>query len=172
MTDTFCSVILLGMSTTDNSVKVIEIVGLIGETSEFFLLPLHNVKELHLDMTKTTFMNSVGVKHWIMWTLKVPKSSKIILKKCPHMIASQASMVTGFLPSHFAIQSFFAPFLCPSCETEHNVELISGVHYQPAAAGVSSWIKLPEMKCPKCKGAENLEPDFFPEKVFSFLNHK
>ncbi len=157
---------------TDSSVKVIEIVGLIGETSPFFLLPLHNIKELHLDMTKTTFMNSVGVKHWIMWTLKVPKSIKVVLKKCPNMIASQASMVSGFLPANFEIQSFFAPFLCPSCETEHMVEHIAGVHYKRAVPEAPSWIKLPEIKCPKCKGPENLEPDFFIEKVFAFLNHK
>lgn len=155
-----------------NEIREIKIEGFIGETSDFFLLPTKGFKEFHLDLEKATYMNSVGVKHWISWTLKLPSTLKVILKKCPNMIANQASMVMGFLPPNFEIESFFAPYICSVCETEYSILFKAGENYQRDTEASSGWVKLPEVKCTKCAGQPELEPDFFPEKTFGFLKSK
>ncbi|MDZ4662727.1 MAG: hypothetical protein SGJ18_14025 [Pseudomonadota bacterium] len=150
-------------------IRTIDIEGPIGETSEFFLLPLFGLKEIHLNLEKATYMNSVGVKHWVNWAAKVPPEIKVILKKGPHIIANQASMVVGFLPKHFLIESFFAHFVCPSCELEVIIELRESEHFKRTSGEDAHWYKLPQPSCSKCPTETKLETDFFPEKLFAFL---
>ncbi len=114
-------------------------------------------------------MNSVGVKHWVEWAAKVPGDIKVILKKGPHLIANQASMVIGFLPKHFVIESFFVHYVCPNCELEVSIEMKESENYRRATASEAHWFKLPEPICTKCAGGKKLEADFLPEKLFAFL---
>jgi rubredoxin len=152
------------------NIKEVVLEGMIGETSDFFRYPTQNLDEMHINMAKVTFINSVGVKHWILWATKTSEKCKVLLLNCPFMIASQASTVVGFLPKNFLLESFFAPFLCPDCETEKSVLLQRGTHYDFAHDAQAAWKKVPDdMVCDKCKKAK-LEPDFFEDKVFAFLN--
>lgn len=158
------------MGYTDKAgIRTIEVEGLIGETSDFFLTTLSGIKEIHMNLKNATYMNSVGVKHWVNWASKIPAGVKVILKRCPSMIANQASMVVGFLPANFSIETFFAPFVCPECEGETLVELKSGEHYKMAEGADPYWFSLPEPICGKCPTSPKLETDFLPEKLFRFL---
>ena len=150
-------------------IRTITVEGPIGETTDFFLLPFFSIKEIHLNLEKATYMNSVGVKHWVNWAAKVPTALKVIIKKAPHMIASQASMVVGFLPKNFIIESFFVNFVCPNCELEFTSEMKESEQFKRTNGVDAPWFKLPEPICNKCSPETKLEPDFFPEKLFAFL---
>ncbi len=152
-----------------DGIRTINFEGPIGESANFFLLPFAGLKEIHLNLEKATYMNSVGVKHWINWAAKIPGQLKVILKKAPHLVANQASMVVGFLPKNFILESFFAPYVCPECEEETVLEFKESVNYKRMTHDQAHWFKLPEPICTKCPTKPKLESDFLPEKLFGFL---
>lgn len=157
------------MSYVDKAgLRTITIEGPIGETTDFFLLPFAGIKEMHLNFEKATYMNSVGVKHWVEWAAKIPIDVKVNLKKCPSYIANQSSTVVGFLPKKFHIESFYVHYVCPNCNLETSYELKESTHFKRTDSQIASWYKLPDLNCSKCL-SEKLEPDFIPEKIFGFL---
>jgi hypothetical protein len=163
----------LFMSTTTQVKQLsFNIVGLIGESADFFKVPVRDVHEIYLDMEKATYINSIGVKNWIMWTAKVPKNVKVTLAKCPFVVANQAATVAGFMPENFKFESFFAPFVCPSCENESMILLSRTVHFEYEMGEAQCWYKPPVVNCKKCAGNPELEPDFFADKIISFLKIK
>lgn len=148
----------------------VQMEGPVGETTPMFSLPLAGLKEIVLDMSKATTINSIGIKQWIMWTVKIPKDCVVRLINAPFIIAQQASMVVGFMKANMKIESLRLPYICTECDTEHMREAKLGVDYDYAApGGVPPKINIPEeAKCPKC-GKEKAEPDFLTEKTFKFL---
>ena len=147
----------------------VEMEGPIGETTPMFNLPLAGLKEINLDMSKTTSINSIGIKQWISWTLKIPADCTVKLVNAPFIIAQQASMVVGFMKANMHLESLRLPYICGECDTEHMREAKRGVDYAYRAEGVPSKINVPEQTtCPKC-GKNSAEPDFLTEKTFKFL---
>ena len=147
--------------------------GPISEKTEIFDQQIPNAlgSEIKVNMDKVTFINSIGVKNWINWTMKIPRTVKFTLEKCPYVIINQVNMVHGFVPEHATIESFVAPFICNSCQFEKPLMATLGKEYSYAAPGVERQINLPEdMACPKCKAI--MEPDFFEEKIFGFLTKR
>lgn len=151
----------------DTEVRI-EIKGPIGETNDFFNYPLKDIREVVLDLKNMTFINSIGVKNWVVWTLRVPPDCTVRLQNAPYVMISQASMVKGFATfPKFKVESFKAPFSCSSCGHESETSLEMGKDFEYCKEGQKSWFKIPEIKCKKC-GAE-MEPDFIEEKSFKFL---
>jgi hypothetical protein len=146
-----------------------ELEGSIGDSSILYTMKLEGVHQLNLDMTKVTSINSIGVKHWIMWTLRIPKECKVAIVNCPYVIVAQASMVMGFTTPNMTIESFRAPFLCDECGNEEIHLLKRGKDYEYALNNVPMKVQLPAgIVCHKCKKGK-LEPDFVTEKTFIFL---
>jgi hypothetical protein len=146
-----------------------ELEGSIGDSSILYTMKLDNVQQLNLDMSKVTSINSIGVKHWIMWTLRIPKQCKVTILNCPYVIASQASVVMGFTTPNMTIESFRAPFACNSCGNEEIHLLKRGKEYDYALGSGAPKLQLPSgMICVKCKKGR-LEPDFMVDKTFKFL---
>lgn len=153
---------------TGNNLNV-QMEGSIGETTPLFNLPLAGLKEIILDMTKVTSINSIGIKQWIFWTNKIPKDCVVKMTNCPFVIGSQASMVVGFTKPNMTIESIRLPYICSECDTEHMREAKMGPDYSYAATGGAAKLTIPETAaCPKC-GKQAAEPDFLPEKTFKFL---
>ena len=146
-----------------------DIVGPIGESTPLFRVKLDGALDLTLNMSQTTFINSIGVKNWILWSLRIPKNCYIHLINAPFVIASQASTVVGFMTKNMRIESFRVPYTCESCGAEESKIATRGEHYQYAQDGKPRVINLPlELPCGRClKG--KLEPDFIVEKTFKFL---
>jgi hypothetical protein len=153
---------------TDKTI-VAEMEGPIGETTPLFTFKLEGATQLTLDMGKVTQINSIGVKHWITWTLRIPRDCKVSIVNCPYVIVSQASMVMGFITPAMKIESFRAPYVCESCNFEE-IQLTSrGKQYEYASGGVGAKIELPQdLVCSKCRKGK-LEPDFLIDKTFKFL---
>lgn len=146
-----------------------EMEGPIGESCLLFTIKLDQVTQINLDMSKVTSINSIGVKHWIMWTLRIPRNCLVAIINCPYVIVSQASTVVGFVTPAFKIESFRAPFTCEDCSHEEICLLSRGKEYEYAISGSAPNLALPEdMICGKCRKGK-MEPDFLPEKTFKFL---
>jgi hypothetical protein len=143
--------------------------GAIGETTPLFILPVSDIKDLTVDMSGVTYINSIGVKHWIMWTQKIPTTTAVKLLNCPFVIVSQASMVVGFLTKNMKIESFRMPYACEECGKEEQMTAVRGTDYEYPSEGAPRKIAVPEeLPCTKCKEGK-LEPDFFLDKTFKFL---
>jgi hypothetical protein len=142
--------------------------GAIGETTGLFTYPLQNTKELVLDMAKVTYINSIGVKHWILWTLRIPTDCQVKIINTPFVIATQASIVLGFVSKNIKIDSISVPYNCESCGAEDTRMVTRGVDYEYGMPGQKPMTKIPTVPCPKCKTG-TLEPDFMIDKTFKFL---
>lgn len=141
--------------------------GSIGEKNALFDYVIKAPTDILVDMDKVTVINSIGVKNWINWCLKVGPSPKLELQKCPFVIISQVNMVFGFLPKHARINSFYALYAC-GCRAEEKVLFERGKHFKYADHGEKAWFDFPEeIPCKKC--GKTMEADFFPEKITKFL---
>ncbi len=148
---------------------VVTMTGPIGESTPLFSTPIGDAKELVLEMTDVTYINSIGVKHWIMWTLRIPKNCLVKIINAPLVIVSQANTVVGFLSRTMQIESFRIPYACEDCGFEEMHVAQRGREYQyPTATEPKKIAVVPELPCPKC-GKGKLEPDIFIEKTFKFL---
>lgn len=147
------------------NVQEARVLGPIGEHTPLFDLRVDPRTEVRLDLSKMSFITSIGVKNWISWVLKLPASSRLSLIDCPIVIINQINTVHGFLPKGSEVKSFHAPFVCEACETETSFRLELGRHYDYVPVGQRQ--ELPEFPCPKC--GEPLEPDFDPGRYLRFL---
>ncbi|WP_374079844.1 hypothetical protein [Bdellovibrio bacteriovorus] len=141
--------------------------GPISEKTGIYDYNIKNATEVVVDMEKVTFINSIGVKNWILWTNKVPTGCKIELTKCPFVIINQITMVHGFLPKSARVQSFFAPYIC-DCGAEANMLFRRGTEFEYAQNGEKEKFAAPEVPCKKC--SSKMEPDFIDKKIVGFLN--
>ena len=144
--------------------------GPLGEVSPLFSQEVRGLTRLVIDGEKMTYMNSIGVKNWIMWTTRITKNCQFVLRKVPLLMINQASQVLGFLPEHGIVESFNAPYICESCNTEVMVLLVNGRDFEYPTSTATSKINLPKRACPKCKAV--MEPDFMESKVFMFLERR
>ncbi len=149
---------------------IVAIEGQLGESSPFFSFPLKDVKEVVIDMKDMTFMNSIGVKQWILWTVKIPKDCHVTLSNCPLMIITQASQVLGFTTPAIVIESIRMPYVCNACGAEEVRLIKRGVEYDYRSPLGPAKVSLDNNPiCSKC-GKPDLEADLIVEKSFKFLS--
>ncbi len=148
----------------------IKIEGPIGESSSLFTKDFKDVSKVTLNLEKVTYINSIGVKNWILWIARLPASTQLVLKDIPIVMVNQANTVRGFLPAQSEIASFQAPYLCPECGTEKTILLRVNEHYRYASGSHPGQIKLPQVVCPKC--GKYMDPDFIEQKTFAFINRQ
>lgn len=148
---------------------VVQMSGPIGETTALFTVPMGGLKEIVIDMKDVTFINSIGIKHWILWTVKIPQDCQVKMQNCPFVIGTQASIVVGFTKPNMKIESMKVPYACDACSTEFQHLALMGKDYFYAVGSQPAQILLPEsVPCPKCK--QPMEQDFIVDKTFKFLN--
>ena len=149
--------------------------GYIGENSDLFTVRLAGIKDLIIDMGGINYINSIGIKNWVLWTRKIPAGLNVAFQNCPMCIVNQMSMVVDFLPKGATVQSFYLPFFCDKCNGEKNILIEKGKDFQFATAEAPRQVKIPT--APDCvKGREpkdcELELDVIPDKYLAFLDFK
>lgn len=144
--------------------------GPIGEGATIFDRDVRDATKMDVDGGKMTYINSVGVKKWILWNSRIPATAAFRLRNLPLVMINQASTVQGFLPAHAVVESFFAPYMCPDCSKEETVLLKLGQDYDYGSAAAPKRITLPKKTCSKCN--VEMEPDFLEAKAFTFLDRK
>lgn len=145
----------------------VSVSGYISEGSQLFDLNFTGIKRVAFDLGGVTYLNSVGVKNWITWTGRFPKDLSIQMFNCPTAIVAQVNMVVGFLPNNGTIESLHAPLICEDDNQEQMLLMKRGLDFQYATHSVPLVVKLPELKCAKCKKLMVL--DAIEAKFFNFL---
>lgn len=142
--------------------------GPISEKTGLYDYVIKNATEVIVDLDKVTFINSIGVKNWISWTMKIPTGCKLQLTRCPFVIINQINMVHGFLPKTATVESFYAPYVC-ECGAEANLLFQRGKEYEYPQNGEKERLDIPQtVPCKKC--GKDMEPDFIEKKISGFIN--
>jgi anti-anti-sigma regulatory factor len=125
------------------------------------------VEQLHnnptIDLGGVTFINSVGVREWIFLLDQLAERGlKIKLRNVSEPMVRQMTMVME-ARGDAAIESFFAPYACPSCGDERTLLIDVAQHHDALAA-----LRPPTLPCAQCGSAA--EFDEFPNRYLSFLS--
>jgi hypothetical protein len=137
----------------------VTVAGRISEDSDFrpLLRDIAASREVVLDMSGVTRINSSGVREWVLFIQAIPTDTRIELEKCPVAFIEQVNMIANFI-GHARIKTFFVPLVCPSCEEP--LEALRSVEEMEKSPSI-------EAKCPTCETA--MEHDGDPERYLEFL---
>ncbi len=143
--------------------------GEIGEEARF--KPVEGIKTILLDLDKVTFLNSCGLRSWILWIKEVPRDILKIFKKCPPMVVEQMSVLDGFVPQNSIIESFYIPYYCEDCDVDAKYLALRGEDFVGASVDSESEVALRDnMICPDCN--KEMDLDILPQKYFKFLRYR
>ena len=116
---------------------------------------------LILDLGGVKKISSFGIREWVDFVTTVGKQvQKIILIECTPKVVDQLNMVGNFAGGG-RVFSFYAPFRCDYCDSEHRVLLQVDRDHE-----VIKTMKLPERSCPSCK-----ESMYFDEDGATFFSY-
>lgn len=140
---------------------LVELSGQIDEDSDFSKVLSLNSSAYIFDFDKIKMMNSCGIREWINFIEKLPKSSQIIYCKCPQVVIEQINMVQGFLRPGARIDSFYAPYFSEQKDEVQKIllktdQIISG--------------KAPSITDPE--SGELLEFDAIEAQYFNFIKQQ
>lgn len=114
------------------------------------------------DMSNLSVIASMGIGSWVGFLEQIPAEVTYEFIHCPVTFCMQASYVPKML-GRGRVSSFFAPYICVSCNSEVERELeASAVELETPAA--------PEVRCAVCGGVMRFED--LPERYFRFLTYK
>jgi hypothetical protein len=144
------------------------ILSMSGSVDESFFVPALDdatFKLLVLDLEKVDLINSRGIIRWARWLNPLSQLKKIAIRHCPKMIVDQMNSIQGFLPKTIAIESFFVPYFCESCDASFKALFTQGKEFKLSASGP---VIVERMRpCPSCK--KMLDIDAIDSVYFSFL---
>ncbi|MCC6812068.1 MAG: hypothetical protein IT381_31895 [Deltaproteobacteria bacterium] len=135
-----------------------ELSGDITEDSEFNAILSEKPLLLTLDLAGIKRINSTGVREWINFMTALRKDgARINFERCSVAIVQQLNMIANFA-DRAEVHSVFAPYICPSCDTEE-AKLVD------FKANPTPDLEAP-VACPNCK--ETMEFDDLPESYLAF----
>ncbi len=139
----------------------ISISGHIDEDASFASMSLKDLASVTIDLNQVKAINSCGIREWIKWIQSSPSSSKIVFQNCPKVIVDQINMVSGFLPNHAEVESFFVPYFSEESGTEKMILFTKGTHFKGQQV-------LPPVDISDETGAV-MEMDVIEAKYFKFI---
>ncbi len=101
-----------------DSIKV-SFKGAVTENAKFESVDFKEKKSLVLDFNNISYINSAGVRRWILWMWNIEKdfpNLKIIIERCPTVMSKQIIAVMRFVPKMTQVRSFYIPYFCETCE--------------------------------------------------------
>lgn len=136
----------------------VELTGIIDEDAIFDKIKNLKMSKFIFDFNKVSMINSCGIREWIKYLQEI-EGAEIKYLNCPQIIIEQVNMVHGFIKKGTVVESFFAPYFCPKCDTEKKILLTSAEVIQS---------KAPVKQCNTCK--TDLEFDAIEKQYFGFLS--
>lgn len=158
--------------TRQDDVVTVELNGYIGENSPLFEVSLHRVEKLVIDMSRVNYINSVGIKNWILWSRNIPEDCKMELYQVPPSVVTQINQVAGFLPKQAMMMSIQVPYYCDTCSKEDTRVYTLGKEYHLGQGEEDGSVTHPkDVKCGKEECTYTT--DVLESKFFKFLKfHK
>jgi CheY-like chemotaxis protein len=134
--------------------------GDITESAEFDELAAELSGTVEFDLSGVRYLNSAGVRHWVMFLEKLTKVKAYRFVRCSVAFVAQATMVSRLIGSGH-VESFWAPYICESCE--HSEQRLL-----PASTSASMEdMAQVQYRCGDCRG--RLVLDDMPQRVLAFL---
>jgi hypothetical protein len=147
----------------EGQVVVFELKGNVDEDANFTPPDLAGAGAIVLDLQGVTAINSVGIREWVKWIKVIPASIALKVRKCPKIIVDQINMVSGFLPAHTKVESFFVPYFSDSSGSEKMVLFEDGKELKNGEVHPPSEVK--------DDSGEVMEMDVIEAKYFKFLKN-
>ncbi len=140
----------------------VEFTGEIDENSDFTELRRHLRGSVVFRLNGIKRINSCGVREWVNFVRDLPNVSELVFSHCSPAIVTQLNMIDNFRGSA-SVRSFYAPYVCDSCNTEEERLLDVDTHF-PSGPSADP----PQFLCERCQ--RPLEFDDLPERYLSFLS--
>jgi len=114
-------------------------------------------------LEEVSFINSIGTRNWcrLMHRL-IDAGARIHFARCSEAMVQQMNMVVD-VKGTAAIDSFFAPYLCPVCQHEASLLVEVAPNLDRLRAG-----DVPTQPCPACSAS--MEFAELPERYLLFLD--
>ncbi len=144
-----------------------------GEIQGSCLLPELDMKDitaLDMDIGKITYINSGGIRNWIIWMVQLTKNNPsvdFVFRQIPPIMISQITNVDSFIPKKSKIVSVFIPFFCDHCGASASRLFEPEKYFQQSKSKEEILALMCDMTCPKC--SKPMEMDAFPEKYLTCL---
>ena len=117
---------------------------------------------LVLDLGQVTKISSFGIREWVDFVGAAGRQVQtVILVECAPKVVDQLNMVANFAGGG-RVFSFYAPFRCDYCDSEHRVLLQVDKDHETIKS-----MKLAERPCPSCKESMYFDDD--GATFFSYL---
>jgi hypothetical protein len=135
------STMKLDITPGDELTKVV-ISGVIDEHADLSALAAIESR-VEIDLEGIRRFNSVGIRNWVdaMRDLR-DNARSVTFVACAPPVIDQLNMISGFLANGM-VRSFYAPMLCPHCDTETTHLFETGT--------CRELDRLPKVLCPECK---------------------
>ncbi|HET7501401.1 MAG TPA: hypothetical protein VFK02_10375 [Kofleriaceae bacterium] len=139
----------------DGDIACLKFVGTIDEGFEGKKLGMTAAADtLVLDLGGVKKISSFGIREWVDFVTTAAKSSRsLILVECSPKVVDQLNMVANFAGGG-RVFSFYAPFRCDYCDSEHRVLLQVDRDFEAIKS-----TKLAERPCLACKEAMYFDED-------------
>jgi anti-anti-sigma regulatory factor len=139
----------------DGDIACLKFVGTIDEGFEGKKLGMTAAADtLVLDLGGVKKISSFGIREWIDFVTIARKTSRqLILIECSPKVVDQLNMVANFAGGG-RVFSFYAPFRCDYCDTEHRALLQVDRDHEAIKA-----MKLAERPCLACKESMYFDED-------------
>ncbi len=155
---------------TENKILHLTLEGEIQGSCELPALDMQGVSEVDLDIGKITYINSGGIRNWIVWmgdlSKKFPEVS-FVFRQIPPIMVSQITNVDLFIPKKAKIKSVFIPFFCDHCGATATRLFEPEKYFEQSKTKEEILALMCDMSCPQC--SKPMEMDAFPEKYLACL---
>jgi len=147
--------------------KHIELFGDLTQNAEGLLEPvfLSGVETVTIDLKNLTAINSVGIRFFMIWIADFSKVA-LTFENCPPFFIDQVNMVSGFLPSHSKVKSFFVPYFAEETGFTKWVLYTEGQEYRRTGAHVL----MKHFTTLMDDQGYPMHPDVLESKFFKFLD--
>jgi anti-anti-sigma regulatory factor len=139
----------------DGAIACLKFIGTIDESFEGKKLGASTAGEvLVVDLGAVKKISSFGIREWVDFISTASKQVRsVVLIECAPKVVDQLNMVANFAGSG-RVFSFYAPFKCDYCDSEHRVILQVDKDHETLKS-----MKLADRPCPACKEAMYFDED-------------
>lgn len=119
--------ILIKISQVENK-KLVEVIGSIDENFFQYIGEIPQQGNVEFSLHGLKSINSTGIREWIR-LMQTLSNVNLSFTNCPKIFIDQANMVSGFIPTHANITSFYVPYYNEDLDTETLLLYKMGEHY-------------------------------------------
>jgi hypothetical protein len=139
----------------DGGIACLKFIGTIDESFEGKKLGASAAGDvLVVDLGAVKKISSFGIREWVDFISTASKQVRsVVLIECAPKVVDQLNMVANFAGTG-RVFSFYAPFRCDYCDSEHRVLLQVDKDFETIKS-----MKLADRACPSCKEAMYFDDD-------------